>query len=266
MKDIVRIACAAACAAVLTVNAEPTAPAARTKARGMTPEMRQKVLEKFGDTIVNTSSQRGKVAFVNTQDEVDHAVFEELAAGQAKELKLRIVCEKAKAGDPAAIKSASKADVAVVIVADETTPTMLAACEDGWAVVNVRKLAVGLSTEDARKKFLPGRCQREALKAFALVSGGMASRYPDNIIAAKKISDLDLCKTFIPADTKQAVLKSLMARGVTPLRSARYLQACQEGWAPAPTNDIQKAIWDKVHAIPSKPLKIEYNEKRDKGK
>ena len=25
-----------------------------------------------------------------------------------------------------------------------------------------------------------------------------------------------------------------------------------------PTNDVQKAIWDKVHAIPTEPLKIKY--------
>jgi len=27
---------------------------------------------------------------------------------------------------------------------------------------------------------------------------------------------------------------------------------------PAPTNDVQKAIWEKVHAIPDKPITIEY--------
>ena len=40
--------------------------------------------------------------------------------------------------------------------------------------------------------------------------------------------------------------------------------ACREGWASAPTNDVQKAIWDKVRAIPDKPLTIEYDPKKDK--
>ena len=47
-------------------------------------------------------------------------------------------------------------------------------------------------------------------------------------------------------------------------REARvpYLVAVQEGWAPQPTNDVQKAIWDKVHALPTEPIKIKPEEKK----
>jgi hypothetical protein len=52
-------------------------------------------------------------------------------------------------------------------------------------------------------------------------------------------------------------LKSL---GVTPAEMTTYRKACREGWAPAPTNDIQKAIWEQVKADkergPTNPLKI----------
>ena len=50
--------------------------------------------------------------------------------------------------------------------------------------------------------------------------------------------------------------------GVTPARKGIYEAACQQGWAPAPTNDIQKAIWDKVHAVPATPMKIEFDPKK----
>ena len=46
--------------------------------------------------------------------------------------------------------------------------------------------------------------------------------------------------------------------------SFTHKKACQEGWAPAPTNDVQKAIWEKVHAIPDKPMTIEFDPKKDK--
>ena len=46
--------------------------------------------------------------------------------------------------------------------------------------------------------------------------------------------------------------------GVTPWKETTYKRACEEGWAPAPTNEYQKAVWDKVHAIPDQPLKIKY--------
>jgi hypothetical protein len=52
--------------------------------------------------------------------------------------------------------------------------------------------------------------------------------------------------------------------GVTPTLVAHYRQACKQGWAPAPTNDVQRAIWNKVHELPSDPIKIKYDPKRDK--
>lgn len=45
-------------------------------------------------------------------------------------------------------------------------------------------------------------------------------------------------------------------------RMVPYELACEQGWAPAPTNDIQKAIWDKVHAAPKNPMTIEFDPKK----
>ena len=50
--------------------------------------------------------------------------------------------------------------------------------------------------------------------------------------------------------------------GILPVRTTTYLQACQEGWAPMPTNAVQKAIWEKVRAIPQSPMKIEFDPKK----
>ena len=47
-----------------------------------------------------------------------------------------------------------------------------------------------------------------------------------------------------------------------PYRLTTYRKACEEGWANPPTNDVQKAIWDKVHALPTEPLKIKPEEKK----
>ena len=37
-------------------------------------------------------------------------------------------------------------------------------------------------------------------------------------------------------------------RGIPTLRHGTYRSACEHGWAPAPTNDVQKAIWERVKA------------------
>ena len=52
--------------------------------------------------------------------------------------------------------------------------------------------------------------------------------------------------------------------GVKKEAKIPYRVAAQQGWAPAPTNDIQKAVWDEVHAIPKKPVKIQYDKDRQK--
>jgi hypothetical protein len=76
------------------------------------------------------------------------------------------------------------------------------------------------------------------------------------------ICDLDLVEEFIPGDTAYACVARLIKVGVTPIRLVTYAKACKEGWAPQPTNDVQKAIWDKVHAMPATPMKIEFDPKK----
>ena len=52
--------------------------------------------------------------------------------------------------------------------------------------------------------------------------------------------------------------------GITRERRVPYRVAVQEGWAAQPTNDYQKAIWQEIHAIPDKPITIEFDPKKDK--
>lgn len=250
---------AGAAFAAATAGAEPKmpAPGEKVKVRHMTPEMREKIRQRHGERIVKPGSQKGKVAFIDTREKPSEAL-KKLVAAHAQLTQLNLVFETAAPGEAAALKAASKADIAVVVVDDEKTPTMLAAVEDGWAVVNARRLGRSLVTEEAKAKFLDERCAKEALRAFAAVSGGLGSQYRGNLMGIAKVEDLDLVQPFLPVDKVQAISMYLAAHGVTPLVTAHYRQACREGWAPAPTNDVQKAIWDKVHAIPTEPLKIKY--------
>ncbi len=62
----------------------------------------------------------------------------------------------------------------------------------------------------------------------------------------------------------QSITQFQKSHGVTQGKHTVYLVACQEGWAPPPTNEYQKAIWDKVHATPSKPIKITYDKDKQK--
>ncbi len=256
---IAAVLAAGAAFAAATAVAEPKmpAPGEKVKVHHMTPEMREKIKQRHGERIVKPGSQKGKVAFIDTREQPSEAL-KKLVAAHAQLTQLNLVFETAAPGEAAALKAASKADIAVVLVDDEKTPAMLAAIEDGWAVVNARQLARSLATEEAKAKFFDDRCAKEALRAFAAISGGLGSQYQGNLMGITKIEDLDLVQPFLPMDKVQAIGAYLAAHGVTPLVTAHYRQACKQGWAPAPTNDYQKAIWDDVHAIPTEPLKIKY--------
>ena len=150
----------------------------------------------------------------------------------------------------------------VAIVSDATSPAMLAAPEDGWAVVNVSKMDRNLKTDSAKAKFLAPRIRREVLRAFAYACNAGGSGYSGNLMSIGKLEDVDLRDEYYPYDTMQQIANCLRERGVMPAKEVSYRKACREGWAPAPTNDIQKAVWDKVREIPTKPIKIEYDPKK----
>ena len=123
---------AAAVFAGMEADAEPKmhAPGEKIKVHKMTPEMREKVMKRLGNRIEKPGSRKGKVAFIDTRTKPCEEL-KNLVAAYAGLTRLNLVFETAAPGEPAALKAASKADVAVIIVADDTTPALLAAVEDG---------------------------------------------------------------------------------------------------------------------------------------
>ena len=203
-------------------------------------------------------SQTGKVAFIDTQDLLSADDIKGVIATATEEWRYNLVYEKAAPAECCCtLKDASKADLAIVIVNDPKKPTSLVAVDDGWAMVNVAKLDVGLNSESAKQKFFAGRCRREILKIYAILAGGWGSQYPGNIGAPQKLQDLDHVREFIPADVVDRIEAFMKFRGIRPTRATLYRRACREGWAPAPTNDVQKAIWEDVHKLPTKPIVIQ---------
>ena len=156
------------------------------------------------------------------------------------------------------IKSAG-GTVGVALVESDTLPSLLAAPETGWAIVNVTVITAGADDQDAA-----ARLRKEVLRSFAFVAGGCYSPFGDflmrDIIDPKNLDVVPQEEFSIAA--LQRFSQSLGKYKITPWYETTYLKACEEGWAPASTNEYQKAIWDKVHAIPKNPMKIEYDPKK----
>jgi len=82
--------------------------------------------------------------------------------------------------------------------------------------------------------------------------------------AVSKPADLNGCTDELPVDVTAKMLPYFEARGVKSEQLIPYRVAVQEGWAPQPTNDVQRTIWNQIHAIPDKPITIEFDPKKDK--
>ena len=103
-------------------------------------------------------------------------------------------------------------------------------------------------------------------RTFAGLCGGISSNYPDSLTTGiYNLNQLDRQEdNRLSVDVIGRFAPSLSNAGVAPAQVATYLSACKQGWAPEPTNDVQKAIWQSVRKLPEKPLKIEFDPAKGK--
>jgi hypothetical protein len=206
-------------------------------------------IAKSGGLIVKKGTFTGKVSIVNQQSRLPQNDCNEVAKILAEATQCNIVADN---GDGAAIK--------LYIIDEPKEPTVLLATEDHWGKLNVSKLVDDLPGANAKKKFFSARARKMIIKSLSILMGGGSSQFPGNIMNAATVRELDLVKETIPVDMVEFYVTYLKSLGVTPAEMTTYRKACREGWAPAPTNDIQKAIWERVKADkergPTNPIKI----------
>ena len=217
--------------------------------------------EDFGGLLEIPGSRKGKAAFAVTTDEIPLSNVVASVKGLGQMLnEFNLVVEKTLPGTPEEIKKRLSANVVVIVQADDTTPTMLCSPDDHWAVVNVRALGRNLKTERAKARFLSGRCSKQIKRAFIASCGGINSSFPGNILSVVSVDQLDVCDDVLPVDRIAAAQKHMRLMGLTEREFAYYEDAVEEGWAPAPTNAVQKKIWTDIKAkqgkSPTNPIKI----------
>ena len=154
-----------------------------------------------------------------------------------------------------------KAVMRIELVSEDAPDVLTIYPERPGAKINVRPLRADSPSDGV---FL-ARFKKEMWRAFAyaLGAGNSASMFASVMKPVVSLEDLDRLQTENAApDGFNQMLE--MARKIKFERQEvyTYRQACIDGWAPPPTNDVQKAIWDKVHAVPATPMKIEYDPKK----
>ena len=236
-------------------SAAPTKAATKTKLpRGM---------RRYGGIIQVPNSQKGRIVIINAQRKLPLCNIRAGMDEFAQTLKFRVEFVD---GEPTTSEKASAdmekigADVAVFIQENpESRVTILSAPEQRWTILNASAINAGARSDE----FAAARIRKELMRGFLCAAGTMNSQYQGSIMAAiKEPKDLDKMLEAAPVDAIQRAIESLKVYGVTPQEMSTYKKACQEGWAPAPTNEYQKAVWDKVHAAPKNPMKIEFDPKK----
>ena len=124
----------------------------------------------------------------------------------------------------------------------------------------------GIDDDLPPKDVYENRLRKEINRAFAQGAGaGLSLNKPCVMEPAFSLRELDAIQ--FPVISPEAMSKIQEVgnkKKIGRIVTKTYKTACEEGWAPAPTNDIQKAIWDNVRSLPTKPMKIEYDPAKGK--
>ena len=214
----------------------------------------------FGGDVVRAGTMSGQITVVNCQKSADASILGESIEYLRKESKFAINLKDGKFDFPS---PSIVGDLSLFVVEDPKMPTMLLAPENRWAVLNVAPLKAGRGSNPA---FFKARILKEMSRTFAGLCGAISSNYPDSLTTGiYTLEQLDRQEDQrLSVDVIARFEPCLAPLGVKPAVFVSYRQACKEGWAAAPTNDVQKAIWDEMHNIPTNPLKIEFDPKTDK--
>ena len=233
----------------------------REKLKGKTPA--ELLYMRTGGRVSKPGSGEGKIVFFNAQAFWDSKKLEVYAKNLSIFFQVRIEVVKAEIADFAALDKAkkdAKATVAMLLIDKPGHPRSLVNYEDNWGIVNLNSFQTEAKDLDARMK-------KVIFRTLALTCGLADAQsigslmYPakdDEAFDELYFPDRPLPNLMIP------IIGHLQRLGIKLMTVRTYREACQEGWADSPKDKWQQAIWDKAHAIPDKPIRIEFDPKKDR--
>ena len=149
---------------------------------------------------------------------------------------------------------------AAVVMTDKPGQAMIVASPDGcWAILNVAGIGTDAPKVESRFRKLLWNAVAHALGAGSTGDKGCVLR------GFKTFQDLDGIVATAPGPmAHNSMIEVAASHGIGMITFATYRTASQQGWAPQPANDVQRKIWNEIHAIPDRPITIEFDPKKDK--
>ncbi len=222
----------------------------------------ERVMKKTGGFIHQRAE--GPIALLIDAREKARMTIDEVARLYRLGTRLDIGTAKEPRGDRdpldfAQAKIASENPLLVVVVVDRcaSLPALSIYPEERIGIVNADKLKGG---DDPSAPEM--RVDKEIWRAIGFVGGIGYSQQPNDIMQPYyTLKELDDNRyPFIQPMNMAKMFQICKRFGVKKERRIPYRTAVTEGWAPAPTNDYQKAVWNQVKAEkergPAKALQI----------
>ena len=240
MKKLISLGCAlAAIAACAAPNGGLKQTTAAEKAA-----KKAEFYKNTGGLIRRPNTGSGKVVFINAQGRFKESDLQSLASRLSDSMKIDIEVVPVKdvnfANAADTIKAAKAPSGVIAAELDPSMPELIVVPDKGYSIVNIAAFP-----KDASVKYF----QKQLARGFAASSGAMASQYPLTLMSAfensKKLEAFPTDE--LPVDVVIRVKNTLKQNGVAPYSVTTYKHACREGWAPQPTNDVEKAIWKDMH-------------------
>lgn len=217
-----------------------------------------RMLKASGGLITKSGTMTGAVSVLDCQDVASFEAIKDQADTLAKLMRINIITERRKIDiiDSNSFKCPAGSQACVFVINNTNSQHRIVHYpDDNTCIVNV----AGLNRQnDSQKKVLNARTAKEVARALCFACGAGSSKHTESLMGSQKtVEDLDfMVEARYPMDVLSRMRTYLNSIGVTPEIKVPYIRACREGWAPAPTNEYQRAIWDKVHAMPTAPIKI----------
>lgn len=219
-----------------------------------------------GGFVIKPDPSNGRVLIVNAQKIVDSSVFTNTVRYMHFHAKMSIATQEVKPGFKPSISALKdlKANVAVVVSDNpsESSPIVLSP-DEHWAIVNV----AALNRDNPGMEVLETRVRKAVSRTICFVCGSGGSQYPNTLVGPFKDSVKDYERfesEGLPPDVFPRMRHYLNTIGVKPITRVTYEEACQQGWAEEPKDEVQREIWNRVHSLPTNPIQIEFDPKNDK--
>lgn len=198
--------------------------------------------------VVNPPVDIRQMLFLDAR-ETEHSSLNNLVEAASKHIGLKAEVRQVSIGSEVEAYKIAKDSInavtgaVVVFIENESAPSLSVFPEDAITVVNIHQL------KDSDYQTYRRRLVKEFWRSIAFTLGGYACGGMQSVMQpVYSVKDLDAVKGFSIPPQQIGVINAIKPRlKIYNPVPVPYSRACREGWAPAPTNDVQKALYERFN-------------------